>query len=215
MRKLRIDPDDLALLVIDVQPYFLDYAFPENERGRESLLIRLEHLLLLAGWLDLPLIATFEIPLDQNGELPERLERVFPKSGLRFPKNYFGVTGEKAILQSIQDADNKQIALAGAETDVCILQSALGLLELGYQVFLLEDCLFTTEPHPGPALRRMIQAGAVPLTLKSLAYELVRCVEEIPWYPEYYQQRDHPGKKPFPEEFIPPEEWPEWDPKLE
>ncbi len=215
MRTMRIDPDELALLVIDVQPSFLDYAFPDDDQRKESLLIRLEHLLLLAGWLDLPLIATFEIPLDQNGELPERLERVFPKRGLRFPKNYFGLTGEPTILEAIKNTNRKQIAVAGAETDVCILQSTLGLLELGYQVFLLEDCLFTTDDHPGPALRRMYQAGAVPLTLKSLAYELVRCVKEIPWYGEYYQLQDHPGKKPFPENFVPPEEWPDWEPKLE
>ena len=48
----------------------------------------------------------------------------------------------------------RQIAVAGAETDVCILQSTLGLLEAGYEVFLLEDCLSTTEASPGPALRR-------------------------------------------------------------
>lgn len=121
---------------------------------------------------------------------------------------------EPDIADVIEQLPVKQIAVAGAETDVCILQSVLGLLQMGYQVFLLEDCLFTSEPQPAPALRRMYQAGAIPCTLKSMAYELVECVDNIPWYPEAWTTKDHPGAKPYPEKFIPPEEWPIWELKL-
>lgn len=121
---------------------------------------------------------------------------------------------EPDIADVIEQLPVKQIAVAGAETDVCILQSVLGLLQVGYQVFLLEDCLFTSEPQPGPALRRMYQAGAIPCTLKSMAYELAECVDNIPWYSEAWLTKDHPGDKPYPEKFIPPEEWPIWENKL-
>ena len=33
---------------------------------------------------------------------------------------------------------------AGAEIDVYVMQSVLGLLDMGYEVFLLEDCIFTS-----------------------------------------------------------------------
>jgi hypothetical protein len=61
----------------------------------------------------------------------------------------------------------------------------------------------------------MYQTGAIPCTLKSIAYELVECVDNIPWYPEAWIMGDHPSIKPFPEKFISPEEWPPWEPKLE
>jgi nicotinamidase-related amidase len=214
MKFPRIDPSTLGILLIDVQPVFLDYAFANKNQERDSLLVRLEHLLLLAGWMDLPLVATFEIPVSENGELPERLEDVFPADGRRFEKNFFGCMTETAIADAVKALNVKQIAVAGAETDVCVLQSVLGLLEMGYEVFLLEDCLFTSEPQPGPALRRMIQAGAIPCTLKTMAYELVRCVKDVPWYPEAWEMKDHPEAKPFPENFSPPEEWGQWKPKL-
>ena len=207
----RIEREQIGILLIDVQPLFLGLAFPNHNETRESLLLRYEHLLKLADWMDLPLIATFEIPVYENGELPERLNAVFPAKGQRFTKNYFDCTSEEDIREAIEGLPVRQLAVAGAETDVCVMQSVLGLLQMGYQVFILEDCLFTSESEPGPALRRMVQAGAIPCTLKMLAYELVKCVDNVPWYPEAWLQRDDPDTKPFPKKFIPPEEWPPWE----
>ena len=58
--------------------------------------------------------------------------------------------------------------MAGAETDVCVLQSVLGLIEAGQQIFLLEDALFSSEPNIGPAIRRMESAGLKPLGFVAL-----------------------------------------------
>lgn len=204
-----IDPFRIGILVIDVQPTFLAVAFPDDGPAYESLITRLEHLLMVADWMDLPTIATFEIPTTANGELPDRLERVFPATGQRFEKDYFGSMGQPAVREAVDRLGVKQLAVSGAETDVCVLQTALGLLEAGYEVFLLEDCLFTTEPNPGPALRRMYAAGAVPCTLKTMAYELTGCVTDTPWYPESWVP--HPDARRFPDGFTVPEEWPPWE----
>jgi len=71
----------------------------------------------------------------------------------------------------------KQVVVAGAETDVCVLQSVMGLLEMGFQVFVLEDCLFSDEKNITPALDRMYKAGAIPCTFKTFYYEMMRTVE--------------------------------------
>ena len=209
----QIDSQSICILLIDVQPAFLEYAYPDQFDEMETMLIRHEHLLMLADWMDLPLVATFEKPISENGELPDRLDAVFPKNSKRFTKNFYGCTFEEEILASLERFQIIQVVVAGAETDVCILQSVLGLLKMDYQVFLLEDCLFTSEPHPAPALRRMYQAGAIPCTLKSMAYELVQCVDNTPWYREGYIMKNLPNSKPFPNNFIPPEDWPAWTPK--
>jgi len=210
----RIESSQIGILLIDVQPVFWDYAFPDNDDRKEPIMARLEHLLMLSDWMGLPLIATFEKPVSENGELPDRLEAVFPSNAQRYTKNYFGCMTEPDIEGAIKQLPVKQIAVAGAETDVCVMQSVLGLLQAGYQVFLLEDCLFTSESQPAPSLRRMYQAGAIPSTLKSMAYELVKCVDNVPWYPEAWIKKEHPDTKPFSEKFIPPEEWPAWEPKI-
>lgn len=211
MKISRTRRSELGILVIDVQPAFLDYAFPNQGTEHEALLVRLEHLLMLAGWMDLPFICTFEKPGDKNGELPDRLEAVFPDQGQRFfERNYFGSMTEERIRKAVEKLPSRQIAVVGAETDVYVVQSVLGLLELGFEVFLLEDCLFTSEAEPGPALHRMWQAGAASTTLKILAYELVECVDNVGWYPEAWVGEGDPNAKPLPEGFIPPENWPVW-----
>jgi nicotinamidase-related amidase len=207
------DPSDLAVLLIDVQPFFLDVAFPDDGGGREALLVRLEHLLLLAGWFDLPVLGTAEHPVDRNGGLAPRLARVFPAAGQQFTKHTYDCCREPAVRAALEALPARQIAVAGAETDVCVLQSVLGLLRMGRQVFLLEDCLFTTEPYPGPALRRMIAAGAIPTTFKSLAYELTVSVDHTPWL-DTWIDRDRPDVRPFPTSFDYPESFPPWKPAL-
>lgn len=210
----RIDRSQLGVLLVDAQPAFLDLAFAGRDAARESVLIRLEHLLMLAQWMDLPTVVTFEVPTSDNGELPDRLARVLPPTAQRFEKRCFGSLSEPAIEAAVRRLGVRQFAVAGAETDVCVLQTTLGLLDLGYEVFVLEDCLFTTERSPGPALLRMYQAGAVPCTLKTVAYELAGRVDALPWYPEAWDPAAHPGAAPFPDRFVAPEEWPEWAPGL-
>jgi nicotinamidase-related amidase len=208
----RIDRDRIAVLLIDVQPFFVDHAFPDGGEVHDSLMTRFEHLLMLADWMDLPTIATFEIPTAANGELPERLNAVFPAAGRRFEKDYYGSMSQPAIREALTGLGVDQMAVSGAETDVCVLQTVLGLLDAGCEVFLLEDCLFTTEPEPGPALRRMYSAGAIPCTLKTMAYELTRCASGTPWYPEGWTAASE--SKPFPPGFAVPEEWPAWKSKF-
>ena len=209
-----IESSQLGVLLIDAQPVFWDNAFGDDDERKEPIMVRLEHLLMLAGWMELPLIATFEDPVSENGELPDRIEAAFPAIGQRFTKKTFNCTLEWTVREAIKRLPVKQFAVAGAETDVCIMQSVLGLLRMGYQVFLLEDCLFTSEEHPSPALRRMVQAGAIPSTVKSLAYELAISTERTPWYPEGWVDRDRSYAKPFPVKFVPPEKWPSWEPKF-
>ncbi len=173
-----VDPTTAGLIFIDVQPFFADLMYGPPE----PTMARLEHLLLLARTFAIPTIATFEHPVTRNSWLPERLERVFPTDGQRFIKHTFNLCAEPEIRQAVQSLNVRQLIVAGAETDVCVVQSTLGLLDLGYQVFLVEDCLFTAEPNTGPALRRMEQAGAIPLTYKTLHYELKRSVDPEPFH---------------------------------
>jgi hypothetical protein len=167
---------DPGLVLIDAQPGFEEAiaATPHGETlDLAPLRLRLEKLLVMADCLGLPTLATFERP-DVNGWLPDYLESVWPACGQRRVKQTYGLCSEPEIVAAIEAMGRRQLLVAGAETDVCVLQSTLGLLELGHEVFLLEDCLFTTEPRPATAIRRLEAAGAVPCTLKTAYYELQR-----------------------------------------
>ena len=199
---IRVNSSKLGVLLIDIQPVFWDAASTDGSNQQESILTRLEQLLLLANWMELPTIATFEDPVSRNGELVERLQSAFPPDGLCFTKRSFDCTGEAHIRSSLLGLPMRQFAVAGAETDVCVMQSVMGLLEMGYEVFVLEDCIFTSTPHPEAAIRRMYQAGAIPCTVKQLVFELLQSTDRCPWNPTWIE-KDCSYTKPFPEAFRP------------
>jgi len=169
----RVDPTSIGVLLIDVQPFFLEGWMAG---AFEPFMARIEHLLGLATVYQLPVIATFEQPTETKGWLHDRLEPWIPAHALKLTKHTFDCTGEPEIREALGSLGVTQFAVAGGETDVCVLQSVLGVLGMGYDVFLLEDALFSEEPNTGPALRRMELAGAVPTTVKTLHYELRRSV---------------------------------------
>jgi nicotinamidase-related amidase len=191
-----------AVVLIDAQPHFLQAA----GAAAGWLLPRLEGLLAMAGCLRLPLVATFERP-EKNGWLPPELESVWPSHGLRFVKQTFDCCGEPEVAAALAGTARRQLRVAGGETDVCVLQSVLSLLERGYVVFLLEECLFSSEPHTAPAVARMRAAGAVPCTLKAAYYELVRSVAVLD-----DSAAADPGWAALLERLLEPEALPEWQP---
>ncbi len=196
-------PLDLALdalvLLVDVQPAFIECMHGDPE----PVIVRLERLLGLARLADLPVITTLERPTSTKGSVPERLQVAMPEGTLRFEKSTFDCTGEPAIRAALASSGRRTVVVAGAETDVCILQSVLGLLAAGYEVRLLEDCVFSSEVDPRAALRRMERAGALPCTFKTFAYEVTATVDRTRWPKAWLQRlaRD-------PDLWLPPEDLP-------
>ena len=84
---------------------------------------------------------------------------------------------------------------------MCVLQSVLGLIGLGYEVFLLEDCVFSSEPHTDPAVTRMRSAGAIPCTYKMLFYELLQTDDPLAWQDQQARATQHGFVAP---ESLPP-----------
>ena len=177
MTELKLDPHELAILLIDVQPFFVG----QMVEPQEPILIRLEQLLIMSNWFQLPVLATCEEPVDRKGELIERLQTKFPSHGQVHRKQTYDLCGEPDIFQALKALGRQQLIITGTETDVCVLQSVLGLLAHGYQVFLLEDCLFSSSSTTEAAVYRMRQAGAIPLTYKSLHYELLKTENSEQW----------------------------------
>ncbi|MHC5036971.1 MAG: isochorismatase family protein [Planctomycetota bacterium] len=206
-----IDRENVTILVIDAQQVFLD----KMAGDKEPVLKRLEQILLLAYAMEVPLIATLERAEGEEraSSLPERLEKVFPPHGKRWEKRAFNFCSEPAFEKEVipllagssapGDLRGRQGVVAGGETDVCVLQTVLGLLDLGMQVFLLEDALFTSEPNPRPALRRMEMSGAVPATYKTFYHEMTRIAGEGPRMAAQFNAA-HPNLPPL----IDPEQLP-------
>ena len=174
MNVRRIVPERCVGAIIDVQGFFLSQAVAHP---RSRLKANTRNLVRLLGYFRIPVVVTLERPIDQKGALPGEIERHLGKHAQTFEKDFFDLTREKKIRDHLVRLNKTQAIIAGCETDVCVLQSCLGLLELGYEVYLVEDLLFSSSRNVEPAMARMRAEGAVFLTYKSLYYELIAAVE--------------------------------------
>jgi nicotinamidase-related amidase len=170
----RIGADRCAAVLIDVQDFFLSQLEP---RARLRIRGNLRNLARLLTYFRIPIVVTLERSVDAKGTLPKEIGKHLGGEHEIFEKDFFDLTKEKKIRDHLGRLRRNQVIIAGCETDVCVLQSCLGLLALGYEVFVVDDLLFSSSSDVGAAIVRMQAEGGVLLSYKSLYYELLEAVE--------------------------------------
>lgn len=166
-------PDRCCGLIIDVQKFFLSQV---DSRLRAGIVANTKNLVRLLNHFRIPLVVTLERPTEKKGGLPREIATHLGDLSETFEKDFFDLSKEKTIKQYLARLRRPQMIVAGCETDVCVLQSCLGLLNLGYEVYVVEDLLFSSSRNVSSALVRMQNEGAVFLTYKTLYYEFVESV---------------------------------------
>lgn len=89
------------------------------------------------------------------------------------PKTRFGACadGLTAALERYA-AGRTQVVIAGCEAHVCVLQTALGLLDAGRQVFVVGNASGSRRPSDhAAAMRRLERAGATVVTHEMVLFE--------------------------------------------
>jgi hypothetical protein len=170
----RIAADECLGVIIDVQEFFLSQVETRLRRGLKN---NLKNFARLLGYFRVPTLLTLERPVEHKGTLPVEIRKHLPGSNQTFEKDCFDFTKETRIRSFLRRSKKKQIIAVGCETDVCVLQSCLGLLDLGYETYIVEDLLFSSSENVDASIARMQAEGAIFLTYKSLYYELVEAVE--------------------------------------
>jgi len=173
IQRALINVDDSLLIVIDVQPPFLDKLPREDS---QLLRNRICWLIGVAGWLRVPLVVTAE-DLAREGGVDPQVLRAMPANVQVHNKMVFDLAADPAILAAVAQTGRKTAVLVGLETDVCVAHSALGLLGHGYQVAVLADATGSPGTVHGLGLDRAAGAGALVTSVKSLFYEWMRTVE--------------------------------------
>jgi nicotinamidase-related amidase len=169
--------EDCLLVVIDAQPGFYPEDLPDRPAALEAL-SRAAWMVTLAGVLDVPVVVTEEQP-ERNGPTGIELAPATPV----LTKPTFGLAGTPAILQAVRDTGRGTAVLVGFETDVCVYQSAIGLLDAGLRVIAAEDATFSPGEMQARGLDRLRDAGAALTHCKALAYEWVRSVDRLTLLP--------------------------------
>lgn len=157
---------------------FIDYQ-PEQYAGvgstDQKVLVELVTLLgRVATAFDLPVVlSTVYVKHGMSGtnaELREALPGVE-----EIDRTTLNSWEDPEFRAAVEATGRKKLILAGLWTEVCVAFPALDAIRAGYEVFVVADAIggVSRTAHDS-AMQRMVQAGAVPITVLGLACELQR-----------------------------------------
>lgn len=135
-----LDAGQSVLLVVDIQARLAPAIC-----GGEAVIARTAILLAAAGRLGVPTVVSEQYP-QGLGHTDERLLPL-PEGATVLPKTSFSALGDDGIRAHLTDLGRRQIVLAGMETHVCVLQTALALKVAGYEVAVAADAVGSRRPE--------------------------------------------------------------------
>jgi len=145
-----IDAPRSLLLVVDVQEKLLPAI-----HGHEGVVDNVVWLIRAAQKIGIP-VAAIEMYPKGLGRTAAAVRALLPENAIA-TKNHFSSVAAQC-LPSLPGADRPQIVIAGFEAHVCVLQTALELVEEGKEVYVVADCVGSRrEADRELALARMRQ----------------------------------------------------------
>lgn len=159
-----LSADNSRLLIVDVQEKLLPLI-----PGGKRLIHNCRRLLDGAKIVGVPVFGTEQYPRGLGPMTEELASRLGP-----IPDKTCFSCWPALNWRSAAEAggDRDQVVVAGMETHVCVLQTALDLIAYGYRVYVPADALASrSELDWRVALDRMVSAGATVTTVESILFE--------------------------------------------
>lgn len=154
------------LVIIDMQVK-LAPAMPSEVL--QSVVKNVGIMVQAVNLLAVPAILTEQYPQGLGETLPN-IKQFLPNNKA-ITKMAFSACGEPKFNQQLH-RDKSQIILVGMEAHVCVLQTALDLLQLGKTVFVVEDAIISRKhSNQSNAVARMRDAGCVITNTESVVFE--------------------------------------------
>ncbi|KAA1466021.1 Isochorismatase hydrolase [Dentipellis sp. KUC8613] len=166
----KVLPGRSVFFVCDIQTRFRNAIF-----GFPEMVATASKMLKCAQILQVPVIFTEQNPKALGPTVPELpAEPLGPLHLGTVEKTLFSMATPE-VISILKERDLKSVILFGIESHVCVLQSTLDLLELGYDVHIVADGVASCNKEEVPiALARMRQAGAQITTSESVLFQLQR-----------------------------------------
>ncbi|MEJ2697869.1 MAG: hydrolase [Candidatus Sulfobium sp.] len=167
MDKYFLDRNDTVLVIVDVQERLAAVM-----TQREKVIANCLRLVHAADLLGLPVILTEQYPKGLGPtvrEIREKIKRYEPVE-----KITFDCCSESSFQGKLTGSGRKKVILAGMETHVCVLQTALGLMRDDYSVHVAGDAVCSrTKENFRTGLEFMRDAGVVISCTETILFQLL------------------------------------------
>lgn len=166
-----LTPDNCVVALIDLQPQML---FGVANFDRQTVIEMNVLLAKAARVFDVPVVLTTVETKGFSGNLWPQIEAVFPD---RTPieRSSMNSWDDPDFVGAVERTGRRKIVLAGLWTETCVALATVQALHDGYEVYVVEDCCGDVSQlaHEN-AMKRVVQAGAKPVTALSVLLEWQR-----------------------------------------
>jgi nicotinamidase-related amidase len=166
-----LTPDNCVVALIDHQPQML---FGVTNFDRQTIINNTVALAKTARVFGLPVVLTSVETKSFSGNVWPQLRAVFPNQE-PIERSAMNSWDDKNFVAAVQKSGRKKIILAGLWTETCVALPTIQAIHDGYEVYVVEDCCGdVNQLSHDNAMKRVIQAGAKPVTALSVMLELQR-----------------------------------------
>lgn len=160
--------EEAVLVMIDIQ----ERLWPAmNEEERDSLIERNEILINGCKIMDVPILFTQQYTKGL-GNTVEPLRKALGGQA-HIEKDTFSAMRDEQFVKELEALGRKSVILTGIESHVCVMITALELLEKGYDVFLPMDCVSSRKLMDKKFASKRLAGMGVQLTgSESVLFEL-------------------------------------------
>ncbi|MCT4631207.1 MAG: isochorismatase family protein [Firmicutes bacterium] len=165
---MRIKKDEVIGLVIDVQGKLLPHMY-EADKVEEGIVKLAKGL----AYLDIPVVVS-EQYRKGLGETVESVSSVVVDYN-PLEKKSFSCLDERILNDAIFSKNKKYVIISGIETHICVMQTAIDMIEAGLIPVIVEDAVSSRkENDKNIAIERLRSEGAIITTIESILFELTR-----------------------------------------
>jgi len=166
-----LNPQNCAVIFIDHQPQM---TFGVANIDRQTLLNNTLLLAKAAKIFKVPTVLTTVETMSFSGYMWPQLLDLFP--GLEpIERSSMNSWEDAKFVAAVEKTGRQKLVMAALWTEVCLAFPAIQALEAGYEVYAVEDASGgTSVTAHNAALRRIEQAGAVPVTALQVLLEFQR-----------------------------------------
>jgi nicotinamidase-related amidase len=166
-----LTPDNCVLTLIDLQPQML---FGVANFDRQTVINNNVALGKTARVFSIPVVLTTVETKSFSGNMWPQIQAIFPKQ-VPIERTTMDSWDDKNFVAAVQKTGRKKIVLAGLWTETCVALTTIQAIYDGYEVYVVEDCCGdVSQLSHDNAMKRIIQAGAKPVTALSVMLELQR-----------------------------------------
>ena len=165
-----LTPQNCAVLLIDHQPSQLANV---NSHEPTMVINNVTGLAKTARVFGVPTILT-TIAAKRGGDIFTQIQAVFPDQK-PIDRTFINSWEDRRVVEAVKKTGRKKLVIAALWSEMCLAQPAIHAMGDAYDVYAVTDASGGVSPEAHDmAIRRVVAAGAQPITWLGMAGELQR-----------------------------------------